>query len=97
MRFDTNLLITVAGSWRATIGSPWTGPATDPFLDDRHLGARLRSLVLFEHGVVRVVLSDGLIIVTAVEPETTTRVTLSDVFEWAAEGGTVTRWLAVDP
>lgn len=92
--FDSGLTLRVDGTWKATQGSPVTGVRIAKIDEVHHLGAGILSLVLFESGAMRLVLSDGLTIVARAADQAHISSGLPNVFEWTATDEGVTHWHA---
>ncbi len=88
--FDAGLFIVASGMWKATLGSPLTGPTVD-LSSDSHLGTKLLSLVLFENGSCRAVMSGGLIVSVEGSVGTVIEVQRENFLDWRSENGTVVR------
>jgi len=89
--FDTGLLVQIIGEWRASAGSPRTGPDVDLSSGIERLGAGILSLVLFESGAVRLVLSDGIVISARAANGTEIKSALPGEYEWSASETGVSR------
>jgi len=94
LEFDTGLTLQVTGEWRATMGSPRTGSNVDLGSGRSLLGTKVLSLVLFDSGAVRLVLSNGLTITA--RPGTAARIssTLPGEYDWTSDAEGVTRHIA---
>lgn len=91
---ESGLSIDVAGTWRATAGSPFTGEELTAVDLERAIGSEILSLVLFVTGSIRIVLSTGIAVVAKADASTRVTAQLRGVFTWEADGRSVALRLA---
>lgn len=91
LRFDTNLYLSVEGS-PSLMRSPRRDADAQAIESIRDApGSRQASLVLFNSGSVRLVLSNGMVLQASTEAGGTIRCHRPGDFEWVSRDGTVTR------
>jgi hypothetical protein len=96
IELDSGLEIQIEGHWRACIGAALDSPVADLGDGRQHVGASVLSLVLFDEGSVRLILSDALFLTANGDEGTKVSSELPGVYSWAASAGTLTTWLAED-